>query len=438
MPRPRRYLHPIAEDLGDALDNRQPQSHPFAVGGAAYIQLVEFKENRLQAVGGNAASGVPHLQPQLVAPAPRRQQDAAALGVAAGIAEEVAQDPRHQPQVGEQGKVTEAHPQPQPRRLGHRLELGNQGREHFIQAVGGQVRLHRRLIEPGNIQQVGEQVLGAFQGLVGAFHQQLLRGRQAALAQGGNQQACGIQRLQQVVAGGGQVLVLAAVGCLGGVPGLAQVALDALAPGDLLLQVAVGVQQLIGARRHPLLQLVVELFQVLLGQLALGNVGDEPFHQPVLVGLEQQVHQHIDAAAVLAPQLGFVTQQAALVLQLLADGRQFPGAAHEQVARQVGQGKQHFLGVLIPQHARQGRVGGTHAGLQAGLEDAVHCVLEQPLVAVALGFQVFQARRQFRVMALARRVVAQPQEPGQGPLLFVRGPRHRPPRHHAGWIHEGW
>ena len=114
------------------------------------------------------------------------------------------------------------------------------------------------------------------------------------------------------------------------------------------------------------------------------------------------------------------------------------GTADKQVGGQVSQGKQHRLGALVAQHTRQRRVGGTHALLQAGLENPVDGVLEQPFVTVALGFQFVQARRQFRVMALARRVVAQPQKPGQCPLLLVRGPRHRRPRHHAGSTHGGW
>lgn len=84
-------------------------------------------------------------------------------------------------------------------------------------------------------------------------------------------------------------------------------------------------------------------------------------------------------------------------------------AADEQRARQVRQGKQHLLRVLIAKHPRQRRVGGAHAFLQAGLEDSVHGVFEQPFVAVALGLQFIRARGQFRVMTLARRVIAQPE-----------------------------
>ncbi|MNP00900.1 hypothetical protein D3C76_926980 [compost metagenome] len=126
---------------------------------------------------------------------------------------------------------------------------------------------------------------------MGTLHQHMLGLWQWPLAQGRNQQAGSVQRLQQVMAGGGEVFVLAAVGGFGGITRL---------------------QQFIGTRSDPLLQFVIELLQTLLGQLAFGDVGDKTLHQPFLPGLEQQVHQHIEMAAVLAPQAGFVAVQAVL------------------------------------------------------------------------------------------------------------------------------
>ncbi|MND62445.1 hypothetical protein D3C80_537310 [compost metagenome] len=430
--------NPVAKDLGDALDNRQPQAHALAVGGAADVQLVELEEDRIEPVGGDATPGVPDLQAQHLAPTPHRQQDAAFIGVAAGIAEEVAQDPRHQAQVGADGVIGHAHPQVQAGRLGDGLELRHQRPKQFVEAVRRDVRLDRGLIEPGNVEQIRQQVFGPFQGLVSAFHQHLLSLRQLAFAQGRNQQPRGVQRLQQVVAGGGEVFVLAVIGGLGGIAGIAQGLGDLFTLGDLLLKVTVGFEQFIGARDDALLQFVIELLQASLGQLALGDIGDEPFHQAFLAGLEQQVHQHIQVTAILAPQAGFIAVQAALVPEDFADGFQFLRAVDEQGAAQVSQGEQHLLRVLVAEHVCQRRVGGAHAIVQAGLEDPVHRVFEQPLVAVTLGFQIIQARGQFRVMTLARRMAAQPQQPGQGALLLVRGLRHRRPRHHAGWIRAGW
>ena len=65
------------------------------------------------------------------------------------------------------------------------------------------------------------------------------------------------------MAGGSEVFVLAAVGGFGGITGL---------------------KQFIGTRSDPLLQFVIELLQALLGQLAFGDVGNEPLHQPFMAG----------------------------------------------------------------------------------------------------------------------------------------------------------
>lgn len=174
------------------------------------------------------------------------------------------------------------------------------------------------------------------------------------------------------MAGSGQVLVLAAVGGFGSIARL---------------------DQLIGTCSNPLLQFVIELLQALLGLLALGDIGHEAFNQAFVTGLEQQVHQHVEVAAILAPQPGFIAMQAVLPGENRGNRLQLLRTAIEQVGCQVGQGKQHLLWVVIAEHAGQCRVGSTHAVLQAGLENAVHGVLEQPFVAVALGFQFIQPGR---------------------------------------------
>src|SRR5690606_25734636 len=90
--RQRMHLDPVVEDLGDALDDGQPQPHTFAVGGAADVQLIELEENRVEAIRRYPAPGVPHFQAQPVTPPPGPEQNAAFVGVAAGVTEEVAQD----------------------------------------------------------------------------------------------------------------------------------------------------------------------------------------------------------------------------------------------------------------------------------------------------------------------------------------------------------
>src|SRR5471030_401169 len=108
---PRTHLNPVAENLRDALDNGQPQTDAFAVGSTADVQLVELEENRVEPISRNPTPGVPDFQSQHFTPTASPEQDAALVGVTAGVAEEVAQNPRHQTQVGVDREITHVHPQ---------------------------------------------------------------------------------------------------------------------------------------------------------------------------------------------------------------------------------------------------------------------------------------------------------------------------------------
>lgn len=387
------HLDAVAEDAGDTVDDGQPESDATALGSAPGVQLVELEEDRLQLVGGDAPASVPHLQAYLAATPARPQQHAAALGVAAGVAEQVAQDPRQQARIGAHCQSRDPRTQGQAGGTRDFLELRGQRSEQFVEGIVVQVRTDRALVEPGDFQQVGEQGLGTFQGQVGALHQLQFGGRQAPFAQGVDQQPRRVERLQQVVAGGGEVLVLAVVGGFGGVARLAQLAVELF--------------QLVGALGYPPLQLLVHGLQALLGLDPLGDVGDETFDQFFLVVPEQQVHQYLDVTAVPAPEARLVAEQAAALAQQRADPSHLGLAADEQLPGHVLQRPEHLLRIVVAEHLRQRRIGGAQPLAEAGLEDAVHRVLEQPFVAVALGLQLLQARQQLRVVALARGVAAQ-------------------------------
>lgn len=187
--------------------------------------------------------------------------------------------------------------------------------------------------------------------------------------------------------------------------------------------------------RDATLQFVIELLQALLRLLALGDIGDEAFEDALAFRLEQQVHQHVDGAAIAPAQARLVAEQSLALAQSLANHFQLVEAANEQVPIQIARRPQHLLRVVITEHARHRRIGRQYAVLQAGLDDAVHGVFEQPFIAVALGFQLLQTRQQLGVMTLARRLAAEPQQLGK---RFVRAPRHTPPRRHAGSIHADW
>ncbi len=240
----------------------------------------------------------------------RADQHAAAVGIAAGVAEEIAQNPCQQAEVRSDGEARNVVLQAKPGGSRHRLEFGNQRQQDIVQRVDVDVRFDGRLVELGDIEQVGQQILGALQRLVRTLDQMAFTLRQGTLAQRRDEQPRSVERLQQVVAGSSEILVLAEVGGLRRISRLAQFA---------------------GALGDATLQFLIELQQAQLGELALGDVSDEAFHQAVLVRFEQQVHHHVDGAAILAAQACLVTEQPVLLAQGVADLAQLVLAADEQM-----------------------------------------------------------------------------------------------------------
>ncbi len=297
-PRLRSHQHRVVEHAGDSVDDGQPQPYSTAFRGSTDPELIELEEDRLQLLLRNAPPGVPNLDTQRPGAYARTHQDATPIGITAGIAEKITQDSRQQAEIGFDGETRDVVLQLQPCGSSDRLEFRHQRQQDIVKRVDVDIRFDRGLIELGDVEQIGQQVFGAFQGLVGPLDQMQLVLRQFAFAQGRDQQARGVERLQQVVAGCGEVLVLAQVG------GFRRIA---------------GFTQFTGALSDALLELFVELQQAQLRQFALGNVGDEAFHQSVFVRLEQQVHDHVDGAAVLAAQARLVAEQAMLLAQDMAD-----------------------------------------------------------------------------------------------------------------------
>ena len=177
--------------------------------------------------------------------------------------------------------------------------------------------------------------------------------------------------------------------------------------------------------------------QAHLGQFAIGDVRYKTLDQTVFVRLEQEVHDHIDSGAVLAPQTGVVTEQALLGLQGVANLLELGFTTDEQMMREIGQVPERLGRVFVAEHPCQGWIGCTDTFLQACLENAVHSMFEQPFVAVALGLEFFKTGHELRVMALTGRMCTQPKEPGERIVLF-RVLRHRPLQRLVGSTNEGW
>jgi len=132
---------------------------------------------------------------------------------------------------------------------GQHGELGAQRVVQVRQCEGVAIRGDTAVFQTRNVQQVGDQVLGRAQRAVQMMYQFLRLARQGVvlMGQGGGEQACGVQRLHQVVADRGEETRLRLVGRLGGALGVGQRLVEQrqfLGPfADALFQALVGVLQ---------------------------------------------------------------------------------------------------------------------------------------------------------------------------------------------------
>ncbi len=177
-------------------------------------------------------------------------------------------------------------------------------------------------VEPRNVEQAVEQLLRRAQGGVDALADHPDFGVDAGpRAQSGGEQAGRIERLQQIVAGGGDEAGLGLVGCLGG------------ELGDLLGSQRGG--ELTRALDHPLFQPLGGLAQFVFNALVVGDVGEghqiptarqrrtaaldhppiRPFTQehvrPALPQMpDPALHEVVDLARAEQPALGVESDQA--------------------------------------------------------------------------------------------------------------------------------
>ena len=186
---------------------------------AVALGLVELLPDARQAGLADADAAVPHLNQQLAAVAGFAQaaahEHAAVVGVADGVAYQVAQHAFQQHRIGVGHVLLAAEAQHQAFLESHRLEVQTQPREQLAQAQRRGVDVDAAGVDAGDVQQLAEQAFEGVDAFVDAVDQAGHLGVVAALAQGFGEQTHGMQRLAQVVAGGGEELGLGAVGGLG-------------------------------------------------------------------------------------------------------------------------------------------------------------------------------------------------------------------------------
>ena len=293
-------LHQLAGDGGAKAGAAKAARH-------AGVGLGERGEDAVQPVGGNADAGVAHRQLQLAAVLAYRQRDAAALGELDGVAQQVGEDLPHAQRVAVEGV----------RATGGVIQLQLQAFAGGLQREGAHQLLAQRVqreivllqrqrtaLQLGGIEDVVEQAQQRVGGVVhGAQVARLLWRQRRALQQLGKADD-GVHRGADFVAHIGQEHALGLGGVLGAVARFHQLALHALARGEVAGQLddlprfAVGVEDGVVSGLDPYLAAVgAQAAELATVELAALQRGPE-----VAVGLAVGLFRPAQPAVMLAAQ----------------------------------------------------------------------------------------------------------------------------------------
>ncbi len=154
--------------------------------------------------------------------APAAQQDAALLGVTQGVGKKILDDAAQHLGVAVDPQAGGDHVEIEAAIVRHDLEFGTQRPQDVGQRELAATRGECAGIELGDIEQRAQQLLGSLQGVVDVTNGSAVVGLIDLLSERRGEQPSGVQRLQQVVTGGGEEAGFGGVGILGGLLGLAQ------------------------------------------------------------------------------------------------------------------------------------------------------------------------------------------------------------------------
>ena len=208
---------PGAQRDGDVQQARRPLHDGKAkadTGGVA-VEPFELPEDARLRVRRDSGAAVGHGEADPPLPSPCREGDAAMRRVADRVGQEVEQDGPQQIPIRLHAGIDSDRPQPKPLFGRQRFELAAQFRHQIPCGEAGGTGLDAACIQLGDIQQRPQQGIGRADRLRGRIEQRAGRIRRLPLERG-QEQPRGMQRLQQIMAGGGEEAGLFPRGGFGG------------------------------------------------------------------------------------------------------------------------------------------------------------------------------------------------------------------------------
>ena len=197
----------VAEQIAQTPDDGQPEAQAALAAALRIADLVELVKHMLAFGLGDADAAVDYFEHDMVAAAAAAHHHPAALGIAQGIAYQVAQDALEQHRIGAHIAGAMAHRQAQALfgRFGN--EIMAQPRQHPFDRHVVDVRLDHAGVDLGDVEDFVEQLLQRLGRGVDAGHHVHRLGVAHLGGKRGGEQAQRMQRLAQVVAGRGKKAV---------------------------------------------------------------------------------------------------------------------------------------------------------------------------------------------------------------------------------------
>ena len=208
---------------------------------------MELLEHRFALVLRNAAAGVGDVDADGVAAMPGADQHAAGAGVAQSVGQDILQDAAQQRAVGAHEDIDWAEFQRQALLLRFGKKVRAQRGKQRLQADVADFGLHHAGVELGDVEQRAQQVFHRLQRALDLAHQLPAFIAGLDLGERRDRQMRGIQRLQHIVAGGGEEPGLGEVRQFGILLRRAEIDVRLLEPAERRVQ-------FLGAVAHPVFQ----------------------------------------------------------------------------------------------------------------------------------------------------------------------------------------
>ncbi len=204
----------MAQEIAYALHDGKTQAETAVALAGWVVELMEFLEDRLQLSRGNAYAGVPHLDAQLVAASAAAEQDLAPFGIFYGVRQQVAERLLEQTRIAAHVQAARDHAPTELLRRSMVGELGSEAIEHGADLKLDDVRTDDPRLELIDIEQRIQHARHRAERLLELRDQPGPALILDPLPQYPAQQAEGLQRLAQVMAGGGEEARLSEIGLL--------------------------------------------------------------------------------------------------------------------------------------------------------------------------------------------------------------------------------